>query len=206
MNLYCTYLTTYTGNKMPMFYIGSTTIKKIESGYHGSVSSKAYKKIWEKELKDNPTAFKTKIISTHNTRTDALEKENKLQVYVDAVYNTMYINKGYAYRTFGDQTSERMTRDNPMKKIKSNSGTYKKGCTARIKSMEERQKIRDSQKGKNNSNFGAVGSFNHINDHKAKCPYCDVHTTSGNLARWHNDNCKSKDKSTHSIYRNAYTD
>jgi hypothetical protein len=42
-NIFCTYLTIYSGNKLPMFYIGSSTVKKVVSGYHGSVSSKIYK-------------------------------------------------------------------------------------------------------------------------------------------------------------------
>ena len=48
--IYCTYLTIYSGNKLPTFYIGSTSVEKIEQGYRGSVSSKRYQSIWEKEL------------------------------------------------------------------------------------------------------------------------------------------------------------
>lgn len=59
--IYCTYLTTYFGNKLPMFYIGSTSVSKIKNGYRGSVSSKQYKTVWMKELKENQ-----KIIFYHN--------------------------------------------------------------------------------------------------------------------------------------------
>jgi hypothetical protein len=52
--IYCTYLTIYSGNKLPPFYIGSTSVNRISNGYHGSVSSKRYKSIWLEELKTNP--------------------------------------------------------------------------------------------------------------------------------------------------------
>jgi hypothetical protein len=37
--MYCVYLTIYKGNNLPPFYIGSTSIDKIDGGYHGSVMS-----------------------------------------------------------------------------------------------------------------------------------------------------------------------
>lgn len=33
--LYCTYLTSYFGNKLPPFYIGYTTVANINRGYRG---------------------------------------------------------------------------------------------------------------------------------------------------------------------------
>lgn len=44
---YCTYVTFYSGNKLPPFYIGSTSVDKIEKGYRGSVKSKRWKQIYE---------------------------------------------------------------------------------------------------------------------------------------------------------------
>ena len=61
--IYCTYLTVYTGNKLPLFYIGSSTVDKVNKGYHGSVKSKKYKQTWEEELTNNPSRFKTIILS-----------------------------------------------------------------------------------------------------------------------------------------------
>jgi hypothetical protein len=72
--MFCTYLTTYKGNKLPMFYVGSTSVSKINNGYRGSVASKAYKQIWISELKNNPQLFETRIISLHNKREEAIEK------------------------------------------------------------------------------------------------------------------------------------
>lgn len=33
--IYCTYITFYRGSKLPPFYIGHSTIKKVEKGYRG---------------------------------------------------------------------------------------------------------------------------------------------------------------------------
>jgi len=98
MNLtaFCVYLTIYRGNKLPPFYIGSSSIKKINSGYKGSVSSEKYKDIWKKELKTNPSLFKTKIISKCATRQIAFNRENDIQHKLNVVKSSMYINGAYA--------------------------------------------------------------------------------------------------------------
>jgi hypothetical protein len=94
--MFCTYLTTYSGNKLPPFYIGSTSILRIQRGYAGSVLSKEYCKIWKSERSTNPHLFKTKIISTHETRKEAFIKEHMLQVALKAIDSPMYINKAFA--------------------------------------------------------------------------------------------------------------
>ena len=106
MSIYCTYLTTYRGNKLPPFYIGSTSIDKINRGYHGSVRSKQYREIWEEELKMNNHLFKTIIISTHNTRIEALDKEAFLQKSLNSSNNLMYINKSIARRGFDELSQD----------------------------------------------------------------------------------------------------
>lgn len=96
MSIYCTYLTVYSGSKLPPFYIGSTSLKNISNGYRGSVTSKKYKTIWKDELKNNPHLFQTKIISNHNTRKEATSKELCLQKLLKVVKSLMYINMAYA--------------------------------------------------------------------------------------------------------------
>lgn len=96
MSIYCTYITFYRGNKLPPFYIGSTTVEKINNGYHGTVTSKEYKNIWKSELKENLHLFKTKIISIHDNRVSALDKEFRLQKQLKVVKSSMYINKSLA--------------------------------------------------------------------------------------------------------------
>ena len=94
-SIYVTYLTTYFGSKMPMFYIGSTNLTKIKKGYKGTVSSKKYKSIWLSELKNNPHLFKTKVITKHKTREDAMQKEFIFQVNMNTINSPMFINMSY---------------------------------------------------------------------------------------------------------------
>ena len=63
--MFCTYIVTYFGNKMPPFYIGSTSVSNIKKGYLGSVSSKKYKDIWLSEILNNKSLFKIRIVSLH---------------------------------------------------------------------------------------------------------------------------------------------
>lgn len=76
--MYCIYLTVYHGNKLPPFYIGYSTVKKVLNGYRGSVCSIAYKEIYLQELEDNPHLFKTFIISRCETKKEALNKTARI--------------------------------------------------------------------------------------------------------------------------------
>lgn len=96
MTIYCVYLTVYRGNKLPPFYIGSTSIDKINSGYHGSVRSKKYRAIWETELRTNQNLFSTKIIKTFDTRSSALAYEADIQNKLNVVQNILYCNMAVA--------------------------------------------------------------------------------------------------------------
>lgn len=96
MKKYCVYLTTYAGNKLPPFYIGSSSVERIKSGYKGSVSSQEYKKVWKNEIKMNPHLFTTKIISYCETREAAFERENYFHEKLKAPHNPLYCNKWFA--------------------------------------------------------------------------------------------------------------
>jgi hypothetical protein len=97
---YCTYLTTYRGTKMPIFYIGRSTVERVNNGYHGSVSSKLYKDIWTKELEQNPHLFETKILTTHATKQEAAEQEEYFHKKHQVHKNPMYINQATGAGTF----------------------------------------------------------------------------------------------------------
>lgn len=99
-DIYCTYLTVYSGDKLPPLYIGSTSVRKIEDGYRGSVKSKKYKQIWESELSENPHLFETQILTTHETREEALEEEMRYQIAHDVVRSPEYINMAIANKKF----------------------------------------------------------------------------------------------------------
>jgi hypothetical protein len=114
MSIYCVYLTIYKGNKLPHFYIGSTSVAKIQAGYHGSVSSKKFKMIWKQELKAHPELFLTKIISYHTDRDEATEKESAMQGHLRVHKNPMYINCRIAKQCkYANVTEYNRTRINP---------------------------------------------------------------------------------------------
>nr|CAI3971128.1 homing endonuclease [Ochrobactrum phage ORM_20] len=94
MERYCTYLTIYKGEKMPSFYIGYAKVSAIEKGYRGSVSSKSYKNLWDKEIKENPHLFRVKILEIFNTWKEAHYKEIELLEHFDVRNSSLFINKG----------------------------------------------------------------------------------------------------------------
>lgn len=96
MKKYCVYLTIYSGDKLPPLYIGSSSVKRVENGYKGSVSSKEHKHIWKEQLLLSPALFETKILKRFNTREEASLYENFLHHSLDVVNDENYINKWYA--------------------------------------------------------------------------------------------------------------
>jgi hypothetical protein len=113
-------MTIYYGNKLPRRYIGSTSIEKIKSGYRGSVASSEYKLLWEEELKINPQLFKTRILTKHHNREEAIQKELEIQKKYNVKRNNLFINKSFAQPNgfFGRDVSG---KNNPM------YGTSRKG-------------------------------------------------------------------------------
>lgn len=139
---YCVYITTYSGNKLPKYYVGSSSVDKVLEGYRGTVLSKNYKKIWNEELKQNPHLFETEIVSKHSTRTEALTEEKRIQIKNDVVKSANWINMAYAAPNgfFGRDTS------------RENHPLYQIGHTD-----ETRKKISENHhdvKGSNNPMFG----------------------------------------------------
>ena len=94
--IYCTYATFYSGNKLPPFYIGSSSVEKVKNGYHGSVASKRWKSIYKYELKENPYLFSTEIVETFNDRKSATKYELELQIANDVVKSKWFFNESYA--------------------------------------------------------------------------------------------------------------
>lgn len=90
--IFVVYITMYKGHHMPRWYIGSSTLVKVNNGYRGSVSSKKYKDIWKIELKENPQLFTTRVLSTHSTRVEALAEELRLHTMHKVHLNAKYIN------------------------------------------------------------------------------------------------------------------
>lgn len=98
--MFVTYMTTYSGDKFPPLYIGSTTAKRIASGYHGSARSKKYRATWESELKSAKHLFDTFVLSEHSTADEALKAEDDLQHLFNAVRSPTFVNMAYARKGF----------------------------------------------------------------------------------------------------------
>lgn len=124
--MYCVYLTIYTGNKLPPFYIGSTSTQRINKGYRGSVSSVDYKKVFNNELKASPELFLIKIIKYCDTRKHALIEERKIQSSLNVINNPLYMNRCYAHHNyFGEQSVA--LRKHRSQKMKNNKFNNSKG-------------------------------------------------------------------------------
>jgi NUMOD3 motif len=136
--MYCVYVTLYSGNLLPPFYIGSSTVDKVREGYRGSVSSRRYGSIWKQELIRNPGLFKTKIISFHETRKEALAKERILHQALSVVESAMYINMVVAGEKF--DFSGRKHAPVSIQKMKN-----------RVMTDEHRAKIANAAKGRKQS-------------------------------------------------------
>ena len=96
MKRYVVYLTRYRGNKLPPWYIGSTFEENILNGYTGSVQSKKWKEIYTIELERNRQLFKTRILSYHSTREEAVQEELRLQHLHKVKTSEKYFNESYA--------------------------------------------------------------------------------------------------------------
>ena len=160
--MYCVYITFYKGNKLPPFYIGSSTVKRIEKGYRGSVASTRYKTMWKYELEANPHLFKTSIISRHKNRNDALTRELIIQESLGVVRNPLYCNLSTARENgfFGRDVSGKL---NPMygkehpNRGKKYDDDYKKKLAASVSnSWTDERKAEWSKRisGENNPMYG----------------------------------------------------
>jgi hypothetical protein len=123
--MYCVYLTIYSGNLLPPFYIGSTKLSKIEKGYNGTVCSKQYQSIWRSERQHHRHLFKTIVLSTFDNHSDALLKEANLQKMLNVVENPLYINKSLANTKFKEnRTGKKHSRSTRLKISKERKGKY----------------------------------------------------------------------------------
>ena len=165
---FCVYLTKYAGDKLPPLYIGSrATIDVLEKNYFGSVTSMQYKKIWKEELKQHPELFSIEIISSHDTRQEALNAEEQLQRKYNVVSSPMYINRSYANKHFSNkgniasvETRQKMSELRKGKKFTlehcANLSAVRKGKPGLARSEETKQKMSKAHKGKH------IGSSNNF--------------------------------------------
>jgi hypothetical protein len=205
MSIYCVYLTTYSGNKLPPFYIGSSSVMKVENGYGGSVGSLKYKKTWKSERRNNPHLFKTQIISYHETRNEAYDKEEKLQQAVNAPRSEMYINQalvGHGFNTTGHKYTEE-SRRKMSEAAKKNVAEHKHPLqdSKRHKLRSEKQLKAGTHNFQLNGSASAHASENNRESYKAGkhpsqkirlCPWCNFSGRGPNMYKWHFANCKHR--------------
>jgi hypothetical protein len=205
MSIYCTYLTIYRGSKLPMFYIGSTSIQRIENGYHGSVSSRKYKKLWDRELKQNPHLFETKIITTHFSDIEARKKELQFQRQLKVVKSSLYINESEA-RIHGFFGRNVAGKNNPMygktKEQNPNFGSKRSKETKALMSTSNSRPMSEQQKKKLSIiNTGKTYSKEYktnmsliktgVKQPKIQCPHCGKAGGQSGMKRYHFDKCSS---------------
>lgn len=140
--MYCTYLTVYSGNRLPPFYIGYSTVSKVENGYRGSAQSKLYGSLWKSELKNNPHLFKTKIITTHHNKEDAILTERKFHLAFSVHINPMFINQSASHEKFHNSGGYKLTEQ-----TKKNMSRAKTGVKRGPHSEEWKRKMVESRKG-----------------------------------------------------------
>ena len=210
MKTFCTYLTIYSGDKLPLFYLGSSTVERImEKGYYGSVLSKKYRKIWEKELIENRHLFDIVILTEgHPTRKDATAQERKFQKQKDVVRNTQFINMSiaqvegaYGYSAIDIQLAEGR---HPAKGLKwlTNGIDHRKASGEKLKqlltegwtlgrtvSIETRAKTSKALKGRPSTRIGNKNSKYQTRP-KSTCVHCGFIGDISNVEKWHNDNCR----------------
>ena len=121
-----------------------------------------------------------------------LEIEPKLILEYDSVsngYNSSYagINTNTDEQT--RKNSDRMKECNPMKPGMVHSGSFKKGHKPKF-TTEHKEKLKLSKLGSKNPMYGNFMASDHLNSKKESCSNCGIKTTIGNIARWHNQNCK----------------
>jgi len=174
-------------------YIGFTK-NFIQRKYAHHSLSKNAKSIFHKAIKKyGKNNFIWEII--YQSKDEEHTKSVMEQYFIDE--HTSMIPYGYNTCKGGgggilhEKTLYRMIHDNPMKRLRVNSSSFKKGHIP-IVYADTNEKKRLTKLGKNNPNYGKKGCWNHINDTKLTCVYCGTYTTIGNIKRWHNEKCKNK--------------
>lgn len=156
MSDFVTYLTIYRGNRLPPFYIGYSTEARIQSGYHGSVRSELYRKIWESELRNKPHLFKTVILSRHQSNHEALLREESFHRFFDVVNNPLYTNLSIGSGKFGGfgennpRFGKHLSEEHKQKLRQPKSEAHKQKLR-RPKSEEQKQKQREKMLGRHPS-------------------------------------------------------
>lgn len=171
------------------YYIGQHETKNLNDRYLGSgkLLKLAIKKYGRK-------SFKKSVLYVFSNSIDSRLKESELIDLKDPkCYNLVPGGGGVG---IGGSCSEkakeksraRMLSNNPMKTLRTNSGSFVKGVKQGPNSKETKKKKSFSKMGNKNPNFGKPETANRL-QRKEACKICGLITTLGNLKRWHNGKC-----------------
>ena len=188
--MYVVYLVKYKGDKLPPYYVGSSSLKKLKNGYRGSIISKKYKKIFNGELKENFYLFDYEILSEHKTRKEALKCELEKQIELDVVKSDLYFNESLASvdgmfgrdvsgelnpmygKVHSEETKKRQSKKRGDKKryvvTDEHRKIFSKTHKNKIVSKETRNRISESKKGKNIGELNPMFGKNHTDKVKLK--------------------------------------
>lgn len=138
---YVTYLISYSGNDLPPFYIGYTSLSKWNNGYCGSVSSKKYKHTWKEKTRYSPEKFKRQIIKFHENSEQAIQFEGLIHSKFNVVTNPLYVNMSSSGNSRKHPGFSGSGADNPMHgKKHSDESRLKMSKTKRGKQWSQKQR------------------------------------------------------------------
>lgn len=173
-------------------YVGFTNNPSIRWSNHKHC--KYNRPLYNSIKKHGIENFSFEILYEHEDRNHVLLEKEPFFIKLHEAYS-----KGYNCTLGGENTnslearkknSERMKSNNPMKVLRTNNGSFKKGQSPII-TPERNEKIRLSKLGENNPMYGNVHAADHMNI-TLICPHCNKSVNKGNYYRWHGDNCKHK--------------
>lgn len=110
------YLIEYSGEDLPRFYVGFVrTIRLIEEGYHGSLTSQRWAELWHSTWQSNPELFKRTVLITTDEMSEASDIETRILDRYDARHNDLFANMtngfgGWALMKHTEKTKAKMSQ------------------------------------------------------------------------------------------------
>ena len=178
---YITYITIYAGEKLPTFYIGSTSLDKHINFYHGTVKSNKYQSIYEQELIEHPELFDSCIIDEFDTREEATFCEYYYQKLYNVVRSDQFFNMAFANVNgcFGMDVSDKF---NPFYKHKHSTKSLKLQSEAKMGELNPMYGLKRVEHSKRmNASNNPFYNKKHTKENLLKCGIKNVKVLYGNM-------------------------